>query len=357
MASGLAALTSGEITENEVDAFIFGDDAALADLLSGRLSALEGLASGRLVTDHVGALCRLADVARASRVPPAPAPPLGLLRPRGSLPAGKRYPGGSVVLLPDAIAAYAAATGDASVAYRGADGVAPPLIHARLLRDELFALMEDADLKPDLSQLLHVGHDARLARPLRPYEVLQRRASVQHIAQKPGGLLITGSLALVSAGDVVVQAHTVFYVPGQRVAPVGTVAGALPPPLPSPPDRAADHRLDWQMDADQSQRYADASLDHNPIHVNEALARAAGHPGVVVHGLCTLARAVQGVVAALAFDDPRGLRRIGGRFVRPVYNGDRLQTRIWKQRGGFAFSVADAEERPVLADGLLELDP
>ncbi len=158
---------------------------------------------------------------------------MGLLHPRGSLPAGKRYPGGSVVLLPDAIAAYAAATGDASVAYRGADGVAPPLIHARLLRDELFAIMEDADLKPDLSQLLHVGHDARLSRPLRPYEVLQRRASLQHIAQKPGGLLITGSLALVSAGDVVVQAHTVFYVPGQRVAPVGTVAGTLPPPLPS----------------------------------------------------------------------------------------------------------------------------
>ncbi len=31
--------------------------------------------------------------------------------------------------------------------------------------------------------------------------------------------------------------------------------------------------------------YADASADHNPIHLDHVAARAAGLPGVIVHGL------------------------------------------------------------------------
>jgi acyl dehydratase len=35
--------------------------------------------------------------------------------------------------------------------------------------------------------------------------------------------------------------------------------------------------------------YADASGDHNPIHQDEAVARSVGLPGVIAHGMFTLA--------------------------------------------------------------------
>ncbi|PAY24040.1 acyl dehydratase [Dietzia natronolimnaea] len=46
-------------------------------------------------------------------------------------------------------------------------------------------------------------------------------------------------------------------------------------------------------------RYADASGDHNPIHLDDDAARALGLPGVVAHGMLTSALAI-GVVAEWA---------------------------------------------------------
>jgi acyl dehydratase len=42
-------------------------------------------------------------------------------------------------------------------------------------------------------------------------------------------------------------------------------------------------------DEDVTQRYAAASGDHNPIHLDPAAARAAGLPSPILHGLYTMA--------------------------------------------------------------------
>lgn len=43
------------------------------------------------------------------------------------------------------------------------------------------------------------------------------------------------------------------------------------------------------IDRDQLRRYAEASGDHNPIHLNEAAARSVGLPGVISHGMLNMA--------------------------------------------------------------------
>ncbi|KAA0919992.1 acyl dehydratase [Dietzia sp. ANT_WB102] len=50
---------------------------------------------------------------------------------------------------------------------------------------------------------------------------------------------------------------------------------------------------------DDLRRYAEASGDHNPIHLDDEAARALGLPGVVAHGMLTSALAI-GVVAEWA---------------------------------------------------------
>ncbi|HEX4223953.1 MAG TPA: MaoC family dehydratase [Pseudonocardiaceae bacterium] len=63
-------------------------------------------------------------------------------------------------------------------------------------------------------------------------------------------------------------------------------------------------------------RYAGASLDFNPIHWNEKVALEAGLPGVIAHGMLTMALA--GRIVTDWVGDPAAVLEYGARFTRPV---------------------------------------
>lgn len=63
-------------------------------------------------------------------------------------------------------------------------------------------------------------------------------------------------------------------------------------------------------------RYAGASGDFNPIHWNERVAKAVGLPGVLAHGMLTMALA--GRLLTDWLGDPAAVIEYGVRFARPV---------------------------------------
>ena len=63
-------------------------------------------------------------------------------------------------------------------------------------------------------------------------------------------------------------------------------------------------------------RYCGASGDFNTIHWSERIAREVGLPGVIAHGMFTMATAVR-VVTAWA-GDPGAVVQYGVRFTKPV---------------------------------------
>jgi acyl dehydratase len=63
-------------------------------------------------------------------------------------------------------------------------------------------------------------------------------------------------------------------------------------------------------------RYAGASLDFNPIHWNERVAREVGLPDVIAHGMLTMALA--GRLVTDWVGDPGAVLDYGVRFTRPV---------------------------------------
>ena len=74
------------------------------------------------------------------------------------------------------------------------------------------------------------------------------------------------------------------------------------PELKVTPDRYVPHR------------YAGASGDFNPIHIDAEFARnLAGLPGTILHGLYTMAQVARANTAA-AGGDPRNLRRLSVQF-------------------------------------------
>jgi acyl dehydratase len=60
-------------------------------------------------------------------------------------------------------------------------------------------------------------------------------------------------------------------------------------------------------------RYAGASGDFNPIHIDAEFARAVGLPGNILHGLWMMAQVARGN-AQLADGDPRALKRLSVQF-------------------------------------------
>jgi acyl dehydratase len=66
-------------------------------------------------------------------------------------------------------------------------------------------------------------------------------------------------------------------------------------------------------DADLTRRYAAASGDPNPIHTDPEYARNVGLPGVILHGLWTMAQVARANAAA-AGGDPRALKRLEVQF-------------------------------------------
>jgi acyl dehydratase len=60
-------------------------------------------------------------------------------------------------------------------------------------------------------------------------------------------------------------------------------------------------------------RYAGASGDFNPIHIDPEFAKAVGLPGNILHGLWMMAQVARGN-ARLAEGDPRALKRLSVQF-------------------------------------------
>jgi acyl dehydratase len=78
--------------------------------------------------------------------------------------------------------------------------------------------------------------------------------------------------------------------------------------------------LTKHVTVEQIRQYAEASGDRNPIHLDDTFARSAGLPGVIAHGMLTMAFANQMVTDWLG--DRSLLKSLQGRFAGMVLPGD-----------------------------------
>ncbi|HEY2597793.1 MAG TPA: MaoC/PaaZ C-terminal domain-containing protein [Candidatus Dormibacteraeota bacterium] len=104
---------------------------------------------------------------------------------------------------------------------------------------------------------------------------------------------------------------------------------------------------------EQIAAYAEASGDHNPIHLDDEFARSVGLPGVIAHGMLQMGLA--GTVAAEAAGGGERLYRLVCRFSGMVVPGDtvtfsaepagpnKLDIRAVKERGEAVLTKSSAE--------------
>jgi acyl dehydratase len=297
--------------------------------------------------------------ATASMAAPAAAPKKGGLN-RAAI--GKRFAAPEPQFArPEHLRAFALATEDQNPAYldeaRRGGVIAPPMFAVRLLKDALFRMVGDPEVGADLMRLVHGEQDMEWMRPLRPWDLVAARCEVTGIEEKSTGELLQVEERLYAGGELAVRVRASMFIRGEGKKKDGAAADAAPE---AAPPRALAFKDQVTVAPDQSLRYADASLDNNPIHTDAEVAKLAGFPGVILQGLCTMSFACRAVVNALGKGDPLRLRRLAVRFSKPVLMGDVLTIEGWEQdqREGarsYGFRVVNQKGDEVIKNGVAEV--
>jgi acyl dehydratase len=104
---------------------------------------------------------------------------------------------------------------------------------------------------------------------------------------------------------------------------------------------------------DQIAAYAQASGDHNPIHLDADFARSVGLPGVIAHGM--LQMGILGCVAADAAGGGGRLKRLYCRFAGMVEPGDKVTFAAEDSGPGkLALSAVNQRGEPILTKASAE---
>lgn len=118
-------------------------------------------------------------------------------------------------------------------------------------------------------------------------------------------------------------------------------------PEPHPmPARAADlvHACDTRPD--QAFLYA-LSGDRNPLHRDPRVAKMAGFPRPILHGLCTYGTACRAVISTVCKYEPDRIVGFDARFSAPVFPGETIVTEMWVDGRVVSFR-SKAKERDVV---------
>jgi acyl dehydratase len=277
---------------------------------------------------------------------------------------GKSYPAVASEVTLDALQKYARAYGDENPVYFApstAGGIiAPPMFSAVVTWLALITVLSDPELKVDLMRLLHTGQDMQFFTPIRPDDRISASASI--ISVESGGAGETMAIGLDASnqcGQMVSRTRFTALIRGRRAR---DSAANLSFPRRSTAGREPVLTVSQAIDPDQTVRYAEASGDRNPIHLDDAVARMAGLPGIIVHGLCTMALISKVIISRLCDGNPGRLRRLAVSFSRPVFPGDTMTTTIWRDNEAeglrcFSYETCNAAGVVVLRDGLAAINP
>lgn len=223
--------------------------------------------------------------------------------------------------------------------------------------------IRDLDTGIDWRRVVNGGQEVRLHNPLPPEGEVVAQTRIVDLTDKGAGkgALITTERMVIDAAagrPLATVRQTVLCrgdggfsgaAPAAAPRPAGETVGvaeAAPPirvTLPTHPQLALIYRL---------------SGDLNPLHLDPAVARAAGFDRPILHGLATYGIACHALVKGLCGYDPTRMRGMAGRFSSPVLPGETITVDIQPDgpgRAGFRARVAE-RDAVVIDQGRFDYD-
>lgn len=201
------------------------------------------------------------------------------------------------------------------------DGVSPTAspVHTFVLAHQAFDLAfgKIGAAGPDGEEptRVHLSQEIRADRLPRAGEAVTVEVDMLGARREAGGVRVAMRAVLVGADGTTFAELVTGALLGGAVTP--EPFGELPP-FPAHRTKATPSVHTTRIGVDAVRRYAKAAGDENPIHLDDAAARAAGFDGVIAHGMCLLAVVCEEVVDRHAGGDASRVREVGVRFSTPV---------------------------------------
>jgi acyl dehydratase len=212
-----------------------------------------------------------------------------------------------------------------------------------------------------LGAILHGEQDFHFHRPIEPGLDLTTTSIPIGMRQRSSGVtVVVRSDTRDAAGELVTQGYSTTFVRGAQgaedtgeEAPAHRFDDALR-------EREPDAEVTQAFDADQTFRYAEASGDPMQIHLDDDFAKSVGLPGIIIHGLCTMAFTSVAAIKSFAPDDPARLRRLAVRFASIALPEQTITTRLWSAgeregRSAYAYETTNDQGAVVIKDGFAEI--
>jgi acyl dehydratase len=194
--------------------------------------------------------------------------------------------------------------------------------------------------------LLHGEQRLRIHKPLTPGgRVVSTARCLEALdkgTDKGAVLFLETEIVDAATGDRHATVISTFFCRGDGGFGGPAEGSLVPHPIPS---RPPDKELALATRLDQAALYR-LTGDRNPLHIDPNFAKRAGFEKPILHGLCTYGIACRAVMEAYCDRDPARIKSFDTRMSSPVYPGETIVTRMWKEGAIVSFECGVAE-RPV----------
>jgi acyl dehydratase len=203
--------------------------------------------------------------------------------------------------------------------------------------------MRDLNTGIDWVRIVNGEQGVRLHQALKPQNAVIGRQRILEVVDKGAG---KGALVLT-------ERKVTDKATGELIATVTQTTfcradggfGGPPRQAPEPhpiPSRAPDAVCDLTTRPETALVYR-LSGDRNPLHAEPEVARAAGFPRPIAHGLGNFGFAGHAVLKTMCGYDPQKLTSFACRFSAPVFPGETLRTEMWRDGAVVSFRTRVVE--------------
>lgn len=268
--------------------------------------------------------------------------------------APKRYEPFQAKVTAESIAAYATASGIENPRHQvGSPDQIASLVYPVVPGWEAMGqVSRDPELGVDDPLMILHGEQAFTYHlPIRPGEELTITPVLRSVEDKGRDATFTSAFeARNPDGDLLVEAEATIFVRG-----AGSGAERQGGPRrPQAEDGELAARFTQHVPSEMPSAYAEASGDHNPIHLDAEVARSVGLPDVINHGLGTLSLISGGLVTHLADGEQGRVGSLRCRFRDIVVPGQDLVTEVRDAGETYAFATT-REDGAVVVSGSVTL--
>jgi acyl dehydratase len=182
--------------------------------------------------------------------------------------------------------------------------------------------MRDLDTGIDAIKVVHGEQGLTLHKPLSPAGAVVGKSRVAGVVDKGEGrgalVMVERKIYAKGSGELIATVTQTAFCRGD--GGFGGPSGPTPKPHELPA-RAPDLVCDLPTSPQAALIYR-LSADINPLHADPDVAKAAGFPKPILHGLATYGVAGHALLKAACGYDPARLKSLNARFTAPVYPGE-----------------------------------